>query len=239
MSHSKEEYFDLNKEPKVIAPDSPRPIVILDSDEETVPDDFDLHCYETLAPPKEPVKAKKDIIVLSSPTLKEPICAKDLVEDTMSYITGLNEDDFKRIFVDNVSIQAASLLNINAKHTEVHRIPIDQMKYEDAKKGAYKWPVHYKDVKSIKRQYYMYFRAELLNGFHSGFMAIVACHKCEAVLDAWPCLYKRIFWLSSRRCAYCKGVYPRYSYRDMKVLEECSKSRSKDNTQHSKVHFDK
>jgi len=72
-----------------------------------------------------------------------------------------------------------------------------------------------------------YHRAELLNGFYSGFVSTVVCHSCEAVLDTYPSLCKNVYWVKKEKCIYCNKSRRRFTHRDMMICEAVYKHFSK------------
>jgi hypothetical protein len=54
---------------------------------------------------------------------------------------------------------------------------------------------------------YMYYEADIKNGFYTGWLTTCRCSLCDSILSCFPSTYKRVYWLRSLSCPYCtKGI---------------------------------
>lgn len=93
----------------------------------------------------------------------------------------------------------------------------EQLRFDSQKLGAKKW-VTQCNVKRFKRQCYKEYETKIRNGFYTGFMASVLCIGCESIHDCIPSPYKRIIWIPSEKCIYCKGKFQPVNFKDLRYL---------------------
>ena len=65
------------------------------------------------------------------------------------------------------------------------------------------------DVEAYKSNKELWIRinySSIRNGYYIGFFASLVCLECNNLIDGFPCKQKRVYWVSSKRCPYCKGI---------------------------------
>jgi len=159
----------------------------------------------------------KDTDDLTVPDTIDLTTSEELLEDTQDFLINLPSTEFLKLFEEDIIYSTDDEAVIS--HEKFKPCKILQDSFDEVKKACHFNTVKYSDYAVIKRQYNTFYRETLMNGFFTGFTAVVACYECNAVLDSFPCIYKRIFWIPKDRCRYCKGRYNRFSFKDMKLLE--------------------
>ena len=164
--------------------------------------------------------AARDIEFLNQLTVEDMEIA--FGAETFDQLNDMVNKKAEEIKICNEIREENKLVPYCAEYKEMARnkqfLPVDeQTRFESQKCGAKKH-VTYGNFKKFQRQCYKEYETKIRNGFYTGFMASILCENCESILGCHPSPYKRVYWVSSARCKYCKSEAQTVSFEDLKYL---------------------
>jgi len=117
----------------------------------------------------------------------------------------INEDTIRHPLTQEDLEYLQSIPEEDMKVEEKLFIPLSDIAIRDAKFATFKRTITLKALVVNMRKYIEYYSSCLMNCFYTGFIGVVVCWDCSKVLDAFPCPQKRIYWMPSSNCGFCKG----------------------------------
>lgn len=144
---------------------------------------------------------REDMAMENSLSVEEKYKAE--IADTMEYLTSLtavdevtNQPLGKREVFFTAETKASLLQDRKAKHIKTN----------------------WRALKRMKLNHIFSFSDKILNGYYSGFLASILCSTELHILDCFPCMEKRIYWIPSSKCKFCCDKEPYPIYDDYKSL---------------------
>lgn len=153
--------------------------------------------------------------------------SKDFTLNCPEEITEIPEEQIivtqNREFFDRYSFDTKEFLEgIKEEDTKIDEtkfIPLREINLRDFPKRT----CDYRCIKLLKRSYLGYFSDKLQNCFYTGFMATMKCLKCGMIIDSFPCLEKRIYYVDTKHCPYCLGIMSRPDQSEFSTMDIINK----------------